>query len=191
MFPSSSSTAVLGPAVTLAVRAADGSCSCGLRAECARPGAHPLFDRWWTDDPTWGWSQWGLEHAPAGSPGVLVPLGRAVLQVPLRLRLALVHHCAEALLTPPMVHTAQRSWVWMHADARTAQPVIRPFLPSPAALVVLGPGAWIPVPPTALPDESPLRWGGPPGADPLSARDLDRLLARFAAVRPRPAQDTP
>lgn len=176
----------LGPPVTLALQTAPGVCSCAAGATCARPGGHPLPDRWWTTSPVrhdeTGDTDPGARRTAAtdgANHAVLLPPGTAVLQVPAAQRTLLLRHLAGNLLTPPIVHTPRRCWVWTHAPQLRPTRIHPSLLPDPDALHLLRPGAWVPVPPAPVPPEHDIWWGGRPTADPLTPAELADLHNRL------------
>ena len=188
----------LGRPVALAIQTAPGVCNCIAGARCALPGGHPLLDRWWTPapirpsaDPDTKPATRAATAAGGASHAVLIPPGIAVLQIPAPLRAVLLQYLASHLLTPPAVHSPLRSWVWVaHAAPRQLVDQHPRYLPHPAALRPLWPGAWAPVPPAQIAPDRDLWWGGRPGADPLTHEEFLALHGRLviAAQTSQPAR---
>ena len=180
-----SSLTRLGP-VTLMTGRYDDRCRCLLGPRCNRPGEHTMVGRYWMDasrSPQVVAARYA-HHRPCGL-AVLLGTGDAVLQVPEHLRPALVDHLNGRGLTPPTVHGPRCSWVWIAAPVGHRHRR-RAVLPQPVELTAIGPGGWVPVPPTTLgPDTMPLTWGYPPTGDSLTPRYTNVLARHLLAARSR------
>ena len=186
-----SSTIRLGP-VCLVVGRHKGRCCCLLGVRCDRPGEHTMSGRYWlatSRSPREIAAQYlhhqAVHDAPCGL-AVLLHAAQAVLQVPSSLTPDLVDYLDDRGLTPPTVHGPRCSWVWI-----TAPPDLhlrrRVTLPHQHTMAAIGPGGWVPVPPTTLgTDTMPLTWGYPPTGESLTpqrATALHRYLLLAAGQR--------
>jgi hypothetical protein len=177
----------LGPVFPLAQRTRDGSCSC-RKSGCARPGAHPLHDLWWTTvsrDPGVLEAVW--RDSPDAGPAVLIQRGTGVLQVPRALYPVLSGALlADGVDPAPLVLSPQRAWLFTTAVtlAQHRPPHARP-LPEADELVMLPTGAWVPLPPTHLPREGPVWWSTPPRSALLPPSVVHRLITALLVARNR------
>lgn len=94
--------------------------------------------------------------------------------------------CARPGAHPLLVLSPRRAWLFTTAvtSAGHRPPHARP-LPAAQELVMLPAGAWVPLPPTHLPREGPVRWNAPPQSAQLPASSVHRLIAALLAARNR------
>ncbi|WNI19932.1 hypothetical protein [Actinacidiphila sp. ITFR-21] len=163
-----SSLVRLGP-VTLIAGRHGGRCRCLLGPRCNLPGEHTMAARYWTTasrSPADIAAQF-TRYAPCGL-GVILPSHNAVLQVPGALQADLADYLDDRGLAPPTVHGPERSWVWLTVPSGLLRRY-RTTLPPARVIAAIGPGGWVPVPPTTLgTDAAPLIWRHSPTGHPLT-----------------------